>query len=97
MNHELPVSCWLKLGNPLPEMQDDLDACLSYLTPLLRGPCLLDYGLCVANKRILEIVLKRQGIAAENPIDRGDVRSFLRSRGGGGRGVLPTRDGDEPE
>src|SRR5262249_32756129 len=97
MNHGLAGSRWLKLGNPLPEMQDDLDACLRYLTSLLRGPCLLDDGLCVANNRTLEIVLQRLGIAAYSPIDRGDVRSFLRCRGRRGRGISPTRDGDEPE
>ena len=64
MNDALAVSGGLKLGNPAPEMQDDLDACLRYLTPLLRGPCLLDDGLCVANNGILEIVLQRLGKAA---------------------------------
>src|SRR5262245_14349920 len=97
MNDVLAVRLWLKLRNPAPEMQYDFDACLRYLTPPLRGPCLLDEALCVANNGILEIVLQRLGIAAESAIDRGDVRSFLRSRGRRGRGVPPTRDGDEPE
>jgi hypothetical protein len=57
MNHDLAGRRWLKLSNPLPEMQDDLDACLRYLSPLLRGPCFLDDELRVANNRILEIVL----------------------------------------
>jgi len=37
MNHGLTGSRWLKLSNSLPEMQDNLDACLRYLasvTPL---------------------------------------------------------------
>src|SRR5262245_56794923 len=97
MNDVLAVSLWLKLGNPAPEMQDDFDACLRYFTPLLRGPCSLDDGLCVANNGILEIVPQRLGIAAESAIDRGDVRSFVRSRGRGSRGVPPTCNGDEPE
>ena len=64
MHNALAFGSWLKFENPVPEMQDDLDACLRYLTPPLRGPCLPNDGLRVANNRILEIALQGLGIAA---------------------------------